>query len=45
MSQVCHKKYQNDSKAECTGCLSETESDSAEGSESEDEESASSVIY
>ena len=41
------KKYQNDSKAEFTGCLTETESDSdsAEGTEGEDGVSASSVIY
>ena len=47
MSQVRHRKYQNDSKAEFTGCPSETESDSdsAEGTESEDEVSASSIIY
>ena len=38
-------KYQNDSKAEFTGSPSETESDSAEGTEGEDKVSASSVIY
>ena len=40
-------KYQNDSKAEFTGSPSETESDSdsTEGTESEDKVSASSVIY
>ena len=41
-------KYQNDSKAEFTGCPSETEfdSDSAEGSlKAKDEISASSVTY
>ena len=39
-------KYQNDSKAEFTGSPSETESDSdsTEGTESEDKVSASSVI-
>ena len=39
-------KNQNDSKAEFTGCPSKTESDSdsAEGTEGEDEVSASSVI-
>ena len=47
MSQARHKKYQKDSKAEFTGCPSKTESgsDSAEGTESKDEVSASSVIY
>ena len=47
MSQACHKKYLNDSKAEFTGCLTETESDSdiAEGTEGEDGVSASYVIY
>ena len=41
------QKYQNDSKAEFTGRPSETESDSdsAEGTEGEDKVSASSVIY
>ena len=41
------RKYQNDSKAEVTCCPSETESDSdsAEGTEGEDKVSASSVIY
>ena len=40
-------KYQNDSKAELTGSPSETESDSdsTEGTESEDKVSVSSVIY
>ena len=40
-------KYQNDSKAEFTGSPSETESDSdsAGGSEGEDKISASSFIY
>ena len=40
-------KYQNDSKAEFTGSPSETESDpdSAGGTEGEDKISASSVIY
>ena len=40
-------KYQNDSKAEFTSSPSETESDSdsTEGTESEDKVSASSVIY
>ena len=40
-------KYQNDSKAEFTGSPSETESDSdsAGGTEGEDKTSASSVIY
>ena len=47
VSQARHYKYQNDSKAEFTGCPSETESDSdsAEGTEGEDKVSASSVIY
>ena len=41
------QKYQNDSKAEFTGRPSETESDSdsAEGTEGEDKVPASSVIY
>ena len=40
-------KYQNDSKTEFTGSPSETESDSdsAGGTEGEDKMSASSVIY
>ena len=47
MSQAHHKKYWNDSKAEFTDSPSETESDSdsTEGTESEDGVSASSVIY
>ena len=41
------QKYQNDSNAEFTGSPSETESDSdsAEGTEGEDKVSACSVIY
>ena len=41
------KKYQIDSEVEFNGCHSQTESDSdsAEGTEGEDEVSASSVIY
>ena len=47
MSQARHYKYWNVSKAEFTGCPSETESDpdSAEGTEGEDEVSASSLNY
>ena len=47
MSRAHHKKYQNDSKAEFTGCQSETESDSdsAEGTEGKDKVSVGSVIY